>query len=998
MSSIKAGKSRPNVRVEVDRMRFLDGIKNEFSVLVGTTAVGVPALNPTYPESSSATSMISPVQGKTYDEVAPTMDAQRYGVARTRGDGTAYYHAGVDLPIPSGTNLVATASGVVSFVGEMQGYGGTVDILHAGGYLTRYAHMRSFADVEVGKLVHQGEVIGQSGGGLNDPMRGTSTGPHLHFEVREGATMGNWGKHVDPVPYIKDGKPFAQVAEQSPDDRLKRIIRAAKAEADRIGFDHKFLLAICRHETQLGTLGQGTPANGDFILGYGVNAGASRDKYKGIETQMYYGAQWFSRAMGSQKTIETWDDVAKFHDAPHLGEGLYWTTFEERLGWINSVYAVYNEMKASSQQWEADIQVSGHNPNHVHELLTDVTEDIILGGSFENMSGVPSSYVQDPSMRWRISRLEGVNVLGCESNSTGTHFIMRAFTLSHTGVVRFQYRTSFGEAGSSFKVGVNGNTSLSTTESTEGEFKTYSLFLPAGSYNLRLTLGKTSQEHASIFIKDLNIAQYIPKHGSLEYQMSSVVKVEVFGRPTDTAYILHEPNGEVFLEVNGGDRLEYLETVGSWYKVGTDAGVGFISNAIADVVTDSDLVYRTYEVGTGEFVYDGTVSLDNIISVESDFKYEIRAAQATITISNINGVFSPNFAPSKFPELGVYLKGYTDLLTENSPIRIYLGYGDRLPRKFTGLVESVDLSADNKTLTIQCADMMKRANDYYTFSEIMYPKTEMLNYAWSTSAVITDLAITTGLTGWRARWEDIGIPDIVVEEAYYSDTRPEVGMVVKLDEVLNEELVPISSLSEENFYKNMNVLMSLFLPPGSNMGETLTELCEQIGFWHRCDYYGTFRANAVSRLLDTGMEDIDRQWFVSDRQNILSLSKTIDDSKIRNHLIIVGGNGTGHFFNTDLFYATKCIRKTMQIELPWADTYGKKKFAADKTFADVKRLARTLQVVVEGNPYIDLFDVVFVENSDTMTKGNYVVKGVKDTYTEGQGYTSSLDLFWVKGD
>lgn len=88
-------------------------------------------------------------------------------------------HTGTDFGAPTGTPVKATATGTVVFAGVNGGYGNVVDIRHAGGYMTRYAHLSRFAaGVRVGTKVSQEQVIGYVG------ATGLATGPHLHYELR----------------------------------------------------------------------------------------------------------------------------------------------------------------------------------------------------------------------------------------------------------------------------------------------------------------------------------------------------------------------------------------------------------------------------------------------------------------------------------------------------------------------------------------------------------------------------------------------------------------------------------------------------------------------------------------------------------------------------------------------------------------------------------------------------------------------------------------------
>jgi murein DD-endopeptidase MepM/ murein hydrolase activator NlpD len=98
-------------------------------------------------------------------------------------------HEGIDIAVPSGTPVHASAAGTVIYASWMDGYGNFVIIDHGGGIATAYGHNTSLA-VTVGQHVEQGSVIAYSG------STGHSTGPHVHFEVRVN------GAAVDPFGYL----------------------------------------------------------------------------------------------------------------------------------------------------------------------------------------------------------------------------------------------------------------------------------------------------------------------------------------------------------------------------------------------------------------------------------------------------------------------------------------------------------------------------------------------------------------------------------------------------------------------------------------------------------------------------------------------------------------------------------------------------------------------------------------------------------------------------
>lgn len=110
--------------------------------------------------------------------------------AHRDGDG----HDGVDIQGRVGDPIVAFKGGTVVTATFLRGYGNTVDIRHANGDVTRYAHLDSIdARVQPGRSVAEGQQIGRMGQSGNSPRAGDA---HLHFEYRVN------GRDVDPMPYL----------------------------------------------------------------------------------------------------------------------------------------------------------------------------------------------------------------------------------------------------------------------------------------------------------------------------------------------------------------------------------------------------------------------------------------------------------------------------------------------------------------------------------------------------------------------------------------------------------------------------------------------------------------------------------------------------------------------------------------------------------------------------------------------------------------------------
>ena len=117
----------------------------------------------------------------------------RGGITGTFGEHRGgHEHAGIDIPMPVGTPIKAAAAGRVVMREVQDGYGNYTCVAHVR-ILTCYAHQSRFRTAP-GARVEQGEVIGYVGD------TGTSSTPHLHFEVRRGTQP--WGTPVDPLKYL----------------------------------------------------------------------------------------------------------------------------------------------------------------------------------------------------------------------------------------------------------------------------------------------------------------------------------------------------------------------------------------------------------------------------------------------------------------------------------------------------------------------------------------------------------------------------------------------------------------------------------------------------------------------------------------------------------------------------------------------------------------------------------------------------------------------------
>jgi murein DD-endopeptidase MepM/ murein hydrolase activator NlpD len=104
-------------------------------------------------------------------------------------NGEDAFHKGVDFASDRGADVLAVASGIVTWAGPREGYGNLVELNHGNGYVTRYAHAARTL-VTVGDEVERGQAVAVVG------SSGRSTGPHVHFEVLKD------GRQIDPMAFV----------------------------------------------------------------------------------------------------------------------------------------------------------------------------------------------------------------------------------------------------------------------------------------------------------------------------------------------------------------------------------------------------------------------------------------------------------------------------------------------------------------------------------------------------------------------------------------------------------------------------------------------------------------------------------------------------------------------------------------------------------------------------------------------------------------------------
>lgn len=168
-----------NFEVDIDNLRNINNLSD--NTIYAGQEIKIPGSDRNYEvEELNRIDFAWPTTGRITSD---------YGHRQHPVTGADDFHTGIDIAVSHGTPIKASASGIVIYAGWKTGYGYTVKIDHGGDIKTLYAH-NSQLNVSQGDNINRGEVIAYSGNS------GTSTGPHLHFEIIKN------NNHVNPLQHL----------------------------------------------------------------------------------------------------------------------------------------------------------------------------------------------------------------------------------------------------------------------------------------------------------------------------------------------------------------------------------------------------------------------------------------------------------------------------------------------------------------------------------------------------------------------------------------------------------------------------------------------------------------------------------------------------------------------------------------------------------------------------------------------------------------------------
>lgn len=270
------------------------------------------------------------------------------------------------------------------------------------------------------------------------------------------------------------------------------------------------------------------------------------------------------------------------------------------------------------------------------------------------------------------------------------------------------------------------------------------------------------------------------------------------------------------------------------------------------------------------------------------------------------------------------------------------------------------------------------------------------------SSIVKDIAVAAGLDSWRVHGEDCQYPNLDIDETVYVDVKKDKHAYMRFDPETGElQTIPKDQkcMKTTEGWKTPFVATVSF-KAGTRASDAMQSLIQDLPYDVRCDRYGTFTLKRMNFLDTPDWDQVARSKWEFTEDHLLEMTSSTDYSRVRNHLMISGSAGlTEHFLDKSLIVATKGNMRTAGLQLPWIEEQGGasmrdlKQQIANKVFFDMKRQARTKNIVIRGNPLIELLDGCYVYDNHTCNAGYYLIKGNRLVGDEC-GMVNYLELTW----
>lgn len=996
-SRLKLGdRDKPVYRVEVDRMAFIPGYVEEMQYFYTFTEeqrkVMRSYINPSGNGQTTVNgqTLVFPAMGYSLDNSI----SSPYG---SRGSG---FHKGIDIGCKVGTPIVAAAHGIVSVVSLKDKYtswGYYIDIKHVpGGAVTRYAHL-SEVHVLQGQFVQAGQVIASSGntgnvrqggypvgGSYDDPdsPRSRGDGAHLHFEV-----LFN-GKQVDPYPFLKGDKYITASVINVGDVTNEGEINLIPGD---VIFEEIFVDNGWLNKPQYGACDAEIRriARVDNSLSAQTNTGNLVANFAdSAVTQTYFSID-LNLSSPALLEISFCSDITDGEFGVWAGDKqvVKMTTFNG-LSKFQTLSGVF--IPSGNTNIKFLIKCNSGQPKKF------VIDYFKFYSTTEDRTEHPGYWYEQELYNPVLHLLKEKKQI-----SVGNFVYMDTIVLDNVTCIDRdnQFESDCAEA----RVTIANPNGIYSPDFSPWRFPEVGNFDARFCYEINGMFIGVLSENAPVRIyegyglNDIRVFTGLidkvdinAQDESLTFSCRDMYKRVLEKVLTENKYYPNDLGDEHMLDTAPPDIVDPVTGTPAYKDMDRYSQIVYCAQKYAahyDVdavlilaIAKHETQYGTLGAGTvesGGYICGYGRGQKQYAGIEMQCKMvakRIREAlngrpitQENIDYLNRGGDLGPGYpycvdSPG-FPASG-WVTGVWNAYNEikgSSPQQLY-----------TGTAAGMD----------------------NTYAE-MQAKLKLGSTMWLKSAIVHDLAAHAKMFGWRAAADDLAYPDAVIEETYLIEVNQATGKVIRAGsnegEFFVEDIAAIPTI---------HGWMNPFCEYGRKfeafqikVGEAIREVIKDTNLRSYCDRFGTYRLERIRYNTPVVAQ-------FTEYDDLVSISKTVDWSRGRSHVAVIGSydGGVEHFIDKEILAELKGEVRTAVVLSPWAKTRKQKEEIALRLFWDMKRLCRTLQVGIPGRPDLDVLDRVYIADKTTGTREVYCVKGIRANNSAENGYSMVLDLFWCEDE
>lgn len=1017
-------RSLPNARVEVDRLAFIPGRTEEFRQFT-TEQKEIKVVQKIWIDESTdgiydgatdpdGDEICFPVQGKTIDTITIT---DEFGASR---DGGTRSHAGVDLWDDMGTPILAAWSGKVVKItrNRTEGAGFSVNIKHAEGFMTKYFHL-SEINCSLDDVVIKGQIIGKlgntgavytNGHRVSEAERAQGKGRHLHFEIWEGVNQdsrtGEGGKAVNPKAYLMNLRKLYSNTVTTGGSVVDEGIETGFPGEVKLSenFDKRNWYENSIYKTSFNFHSYASHQSGWNLFDSG-------------------GKLVYTFASSSSATVELDIDVAKMSmpTAGILSIGLGTSFSSSEEGDLLTVLIdgkAYANISSFNGQYDLGKLTELKNV-YIPANSKTIKIRVAYGGKQKNVGfglaepkKVAFDYIRIqellPAPPTNDKSEEGLDP------SKGFYYEYEYGDFIQNKVVHVDYL----QVGSFVYMDTQVIPNIISVE-VDDQFE-------SEAREARVTISNPK----GYFSPDYNPA-YFPELAGLTSPWSYYVNGFHIGVLSENTPIrIYLGYGQQLIRVFTGliDKVD-MATEGATLEISCrDMYKRIIEKVITEkkaypeldevdnvpdpVPTNAAGTDRTSQIIMAAQTQTAAYSIPDYKFLLAICKHETVLGTAGMGKES-NGSFILGY--------GCYREGYCDPKYKGIQEQMKRG-AERMSKALASRGKKVSSKADvlyfhdggDIAPMVWSGDRDNWVNKVWMYYQEMLadpnawtrtPSTtptapvakqpvELEKPAWVKSTVVLDLVKHAGLVGWRANHEDLAYPDYSIDETYLVEVNQKTGRVIMPIEGKEGEFEAkeAQTVLTPNGWLNpfIEAYGRTFEQYSCKVAEAISEVISELPYRSYCDRYGTYRLERLNYDKPVVAE-------FSEHDNLISITKSMDWSRGRSHIVVIDSDGKqGNFVDKEILLELKGELRTMVVAVPWAKTQEAKKVVAEKLFFDMKRICRTLQVSIPANPALELLDTVLVTDKTTTTRSTYTIKGIRTSFAIDSGMIQVVDLMWSR--